>query len=198
MKTKIQLNPEEIMEKRRYERYEMFIPVRFKIFNEDGVAYTKKNVDGFSRNFSKEGMLVEFSSSPDIPSQDSLINTLVRGDILLPIADAPIPFEGEIKWIRTFPSSKIFIGIFISYLDDVHRLKLLQFARRINKRTQAIATLIFTVFFTLSIMLLAFFSFNTYINKIMARQNQINNELNDRVSVLTKKLSEISSQLPKP
>ena len=95
-------------------------------------------------------------------------------------------------------SSKIFIGIFISYLDDVHRLKLLQFARRINKRTQAMATLIFTVFFTLSIMLLAFFSFNTYIDKIMARQNQINNELNDRVSVLTKKLSEISSQLPKP
>jgi hypothetical protein len=187
------LSPQEMKERRRYERYELYLPVHFRILSDSGVPFTKEPAEGFSRNYSKEGLLVEFSSQELDKSADDLVNAVVRGSVMLPVSDSPIVFEGEIKWVRRFGASRYFIGVFISYIDDVHRVQLLQFARKINRRSKLIVSLVFTLILTIAFSIMLVFSFNAYINKITARQQQIYKELNDRIQFLTGKLNEIAA-----
>ena len=194
MNEKLDLSPEEIKEKRRYERFEIYLPVHFRIFNDSGIPFIKEGLDGFSRNYSKEGLLIEFSHVATDLDPDSLLNATIKGDIMLPIADAPIPFEGEIKWIRSFSSTKYFIGVFISYIDDFHRFQLFHFAKRVNRRQKIISGLIFTIIITFLLTIMSIFSFNAYIDRMTYRWNLIFDEQERQIELLTKKINELSSR----
>ncbi|MBN1521869.1 MAG: PilZ domain-containing protein [Candidatus Aureabacteria bacterium] len=187
------LSPEEIKEKRKFERFELYLPLYFKIYNDDGIPLIQERIEGFSRNYSREGMLIEVAIFDKGLQKRNLFNAITKGEVHLPIVDAPVPFEGEIKWIKSFENSKYYLGLFISYIDDFHRIKLLHFSRRTNRRPRVVLSLVFTLVFIITLTLMSILSVNAYIATLTKRHQEITNELNARISFLNKKLQEIAS-----
>jgi len=189
------LSPKEIEEKRQFERYELFLPVHFKIFDPKNKKNITETIEGFTRNFSKEGLLIDFAVSEKIANE--LKGKYISGGLFLPGQIKSIHFEGEIRWVQQLTPNRYFFGIKITMINDMDRLEVLKFAQKINRRSKIIVSLIITLFviFTASLMLI--FSFNAYIKKLSARQYKIYNELNDRVHILTKKLKEVTSNITK-
>jgi hypothetical protein len=197
MEQKAVLTEQEIREKRKFERYEIYLPVKFRLFSAEGKDVAEKTIEGFTRNFSKEGLLLDFSDSELNLSPEEAIGITIRGEIMLPMLDTPVSFDGEIKWFKRVGSSKYFLGILLTRIDDFQRLQLLLFSKKVNRKSKIITSLIFILFLTAGLAIMTVFSFNAYINKLTTKQQYVYTELNARVSFLTDKLNEIATKISK-
>ena len=189
MQKKQELTPQKIKEKRKYERYELFLPVHMKIFKGKNPVI-RKRIEGFSRNYSVQGLLLDVTTE-EIKGAEEISGLNIEGEVFLPGEIQGFPFEGEIRWAREVENKRFFLGILITRINDIHNIKLLKFAQKVNRKSKVIVTLVITLFIVFTISLMLIFSFNAYIKKLTSRQNFVFKELNERIDFLTSKIKKI-------
>ena len=162
-------------ERRKYPRFDLYLPVHFHIKDspEDNTPESMKYFQGFTKNFSKGGLLIEaFNLSEGQIRKVENIEAYIEGSILLPTHPRPIRFQARPAWSKKEENNIELIGVYFTKInkEDLETLK--NFAMMLNKKTR-ILSFIGGVLFN---VILAFIIMATYIHytssKIIDKQNE--------------------------
>ena len=90
-------------ERRKAQRYDMYLPVHFHIKDskDDNSPESMKYFQGFTKNFSEGGLLIEALnlSQPQLRTVENL-EAHIEGSILIPTHPKPVRFQARPAWSR--------------------------------------------------------------------------------------------------
>jgi len=164
-------------ERRKYPRYDMFLPVHFNVKKAD-----KENPDqnkkvkyfqGFTKNFGKGGLLIEAFNIDD--ESYNLIkenNAIIEGSILIPSNTFPIRFKAKPAWSKEEANNITLIGVYFTEIAKSDISQLYDFAIITNKKNKMLkVTAILTIILFILVSGLVFY-IHSISTKIIGTQSK--------------------------
>ncbi len=187
-------NMSPISERRDHARYDMYLPIHFNIKDseDDDSPEGMKYFQGFTKNFSKGGLLIEALnlSQPQMRSIENL-EAYISGSILIPTYPRPIRFQARPAWLKHESNNIELIGMYFTDIRKEDIDALLSFAMMINKKTRFVS-FISTVVVNAIIAFLIMAIYIHFISKnIIDRQNETINRLQQNQKVLRENIKKI-------
>jgi hypothetical protein len=169
--------PDNFTERRQYPRYDMYLPVHFhiKASRDDSSPDSMKYYQGFTKNFSKGGILIEAINltQHQMKSIESL-EVFIEGSILLPNHPKPIRFLARPAWFKKEENNIELIGMYLTEIRKEDMDTLLDYARMINRKNRfahLLGTLLINAI--IAFILMALYIHFTYSSIITRQSNTI-------------------------
>jgi large-conductance mechanosensitive channel len=163
-------------ERRQHPRLDMYLPVHFHIKDslDDNSPESMKYFQGFTKNYSKGGLLIEALNLSE--HQLTCIQNLeahIEGSILIPTHPRPVRFQARPAWSKHEENNIELIGLYFIEISKEDADTLSDYAMMINKKAK-ITTLLGTILVN---SLIAFIIMAVYIHftssKIISKQSRI-------------------------
>ena len=169
----------------------MYLPVHFHIkdSSDDISPESLKYFQGFTKNFSKGGLLVEALnlSQPQLRYVENL-EAFIEGSILIPTHPRPVRFMARPAWSKREDNNIELIGMYFTDISKEDLDTLLEFAMIVNKKTRFFS-LMSTIFIN---AIIAFIIMAIYIHftssRIIARQSKTIKKLQNNQKELREKI----------
>jgi hypothetical protein len=158
-------------ERRKHPRYDLYLPIHFHIKDspDDTTPESMKYFQGFTKNFSRGGLLIEALnlSQPQLRSVENL-EAFIEGSILIPTHPRPLRFQARPAWSKKEENNMEMIGMYFTDIRRDDAETLLEYAMIVNKKTRA-SQVIGSMLIYASILFLLIVYFTT--SRIIAKQS---------------------------
>ncbi|MBN1521262.1 MAG: PilZ domain-containing protein [Candidatus Aureabacteria bacterium] len=184
-------------ERRKYPRYDLYLPVHFHIKDspDDNTPESMKYFQGFTKNFSKGGLLIEaLNLSPSQLKNVQRLEAFIEGSILIPTHPRPVRFQARPAWSKKEEDNIELIGLYFTEIQKEDMEILINFAMMLNKKTRIIHFLMSMFFNTaIAVIIMAIYIHYTS-SKIIKKQSttikrlqQDQKQLRDRIKLIFQK-----------
>ena len=124
-------------ERRQNQRYDMYLPLHFHIKDSknDNSPESMRYFQGFTKNFSKGGLLIEALnlSQPQLRSIENL-EAYIEGSILIPTHPRPVRFQARPAWSKREENNIELVGMYFTDISKKDTETLLDFAMIVNRK----------------------------------------------------------------